>query len=51
MYNKIFAVVGSRININQHGFTPGTSTVTNLSAFSDFLLNNIKGGQVDVIYT
>lgn len=35
----------------QHGFTPGKSTITNLIEFSDYITNNMmKGGQIDVIF-
>lgn len=36
----------------QHGFVRGRSTVSNLSVFTDYVINAMEnGGQVDVIYT
>lgn len=35
----------------QHGFTPGRSTTSNLAIFNDYLSTSIdRGDQVDVIY-
>ncbi|XP_028170917.1 inositol 1,4,5-trisphosphate receptor-like [Ostrinia furnacalis] len=40
------------IEILQHGFLRGRSTVSNLSVFTNYVLEHMEGGgQVDVIYT
>lgn len=42
----------SYISVDQHGFFPGRSVVSNLMNFTSFCLDNIeRGHQVDAIYT
>lgn len=46
LYNHL----GRTINADQHGFMKGRSTTTNLLEITQFLHDNTKNGQVDVIY-
>lgn len=52
IYDIIYSYVSHSIIPQQHGFVKERSTVTNLTSFSGFLLNNMgQGRQVDVVYT
>lgn len=52
VYCNIYPIISRGISDSQHGFLRGRSTLTNLTYFTDFLLNKMEGGgQVDVIYT
>lgn len=48
----LYAQLSHNIIENQHGFTQGKSTITNLILYSNFLFNAMDQGlQVDTIYT
>ena len=50
--NRIYASIKNRLSVNQHGFLPQHSTVTNLVNFSQYIHEAFNAGyQVDVIYT
>lgn len=52
IHDDVYRQVDSLIIESQHGFVRGKSVLTNLSIYSDFVLNNFeKGLQVDVVYT
>lgn len=46
----LYEYLGSIISKNQHGFMKNRSTVTNLLEITQFLHENIKKDQIDVIY-
>lgn len=50
--DRIFFLIKNSISVNQHGFYPGRSTVTNLVLFTNFLtLALIGGDSVEVVFT
>lgn len=52
VYNSIYPTLSRAISERQHGFMKNRSTTSNLTSFTDFVLNGMeKGGQVDVVYT
>lgn len=46
----LYDTIGKTIKSSQHGFMRGRSTTTNLSEMTQFLHNETKKAQVDVIY-
>lgn len=46
----LYEYLGETISPNQHGFMKGRGTTTNLLEITQFLHNNIKKSQVDIIY-
>lgn len=52
VYGQVYPFISRGISYSQHGFLRGRSTVSNLSCFSNYVLEHMEGGgQVDVIYT
>lgn len=52
IYSHIYPVITHGITSAQHGFLKSRSTVSNLSVFSNYVINEMEnGGQVDVVYT
>lgn len=51
LYHHLSSKTSHLIVQNQHGFTAGKSTTTNLIEYTDYLSNNIAhGGQIDTAY-
>lgn len=51
IYNHLSTLTSHLLVHNQHGFTKGKSTLTNLMEYVDYLSNNMmNGGQIDAIY-
>lgn len=46
----LYEYLGDTISPNQHGFMKGRGTATNLLEITQFLHDNIKDSQVDIIY-
>lgn len=50
--DRIFFLIKNSISVNQHGFYPGRSTVTNLALFTNFLTLALEGGDdVEVVFS
>lgn len=51
IYKHLFQHVSSAISVNQHGFMPQRSTVTNLLSITDYVSGCLDDGiQVDAVY-
>lgn len=52
LHSFIYENIQGQLNIHQHGFVRGRSTITNLFCVTQYISNIVDaGGQVDVIYT
>lgn len=52
IYGQLYSRVQECIVVNQHGFIPGRSTVTNLVQFTQFVSEKLDANtQVDTVYT
>lgn len=52
VYNNVYPIISKGISSSQHGFMKNRSTLSNLTIFSNFVLEKMEnGGQIDVIYT